>query len=220
MSSSPDKEGQKGPRGVLLVVSSPSGAGKTTLSRMLQEEFPNLGFSVSYTTRPPRPGEKDGVDYHFIDDPAFDRMVEEKRFVEWANIHGYRYGTAFEAIDQALEQGRDMIFDVDYQGGRGLRASFTDAVMVFVLPPSIKVLEERLKRRATESKDNINRRLNRAAQELTHYDGYSFLVVNEELKQAYDELRSIYQAARCTSDRRSKVALELIIQAQQRLENR
>lgn len=214
MSSSETKPTAKG---LLLVVSSPSGAGKTTLTRKLQEEYPDIGFSVSYTTRPPRPNERDGVDYHFIDDTTFDRMVQENRFAEWAHVHGHRYGTSLEAIRTAIDQGRDMLFDVDYQGGQQLKAAFADAVMVFVLPPSVEELKSRLKRRATESDSIIARRLSRAAEEMTHYDAYAYLVVNDDLEQAYKELKSIYLASRCSRTRRAALAQELVKQAATKL---
>lgn len=219
MSNDPAATPSEPAHGLLLVVSSPSGAGKTTLSRMLQKEFPRIGFSVSYTTRPPRPTEQDGVDYHFVDNATFDRMISEERFAEWAHVHGYRYGTSLDAVRQALDQGRDMIFDVDYQGGQQLKASFQEAVMVFVLPPSIQELAERLKRRATDSAQNIARRLNKAADELTHYDAYEYLILNRDLDQAYEELKSIYKAARCTRLRRARVAQELIQQAKETLKD-
>ena len=204
-------------KGLLLVVSSPSGAGKTTLTRRLQRQYPDVGFSVSYTTRPPRTGERDGVDYNFIDDAAFDTMVKENRFAEWAHVHGYRYGTSLESVRKALNQGQDMIFDIDYQGGQQLKAKFKDAVMIFVLPPSIEELADRLKRRATDSAENIARRLAKAADELTHYDAYEYLIVNDDLDQAFRELDSIYCAARCIRSRRAPRAQELIQQAQEKL---
>ncbi len=203
----------KGVKGLLLVVSSPSGAGKTTLSQRLRAEFSGLGFSVSYTTRKPRPSEVDGVDYHFVDQNTFENMVKEDLFAEWAEVHGHFYGTSFAAVQQALDGGRDMIFDIDYQGGTQLKSKFPDAVMVFVLPPSMKVLAERLKGRATESPEKIAMRLNGAIEELTHYDSYEFLVVNDNLETAYTELRSIYLAAGCTQRRRGYLALELLSQA-------
>ena len=204
--------------GLLLVVSSPSGAGKTTLSRKLRAEFPDLGFSVSYTTRTPRPNEKDGVDYHFVDEPRFVQMIEKERFAEWAHVHGHRYGTAYATVREALDCGRDMIFDIDYQGGQQLKTRFPDAVMVFVLPPSMGELVQRLRGRATDSAQSIQLRLQGSIAELTHYAEYDFLIVNNDLEQAYEELRSVYIANRCLRPRRGHLAEELLRQARKELD--
>ncbi len=182
-------------RGVLLVVSSPSGAGKTTLCRRLRAEFPNLTFSVSYTTRRPRPGEVDGRDYHFVDHETFQEMIARDEFAEYASVHGNLYGTSVATIERALAAGRDVLFDVDYQGGEMLRKRFgEEVVLVFILPPSIAELERRLRARATDDEATIERRLRVAREELRHYHGYDFLVMNDVLDRAYDALRAIYVA--------------------------
>ncbi|MFH0901284.1 MAG: guanylate kinase [Pseudomonadota bacterium] len=183
-------------KGLLVVVSSPSGAGKTTICRRLLGEFGKLCFSVSCTTRQPRQGERDGVDYRFVSPAEFQRMVEAGEFAEFADVHGNRYGTPRSAVSQALDEGKDVLFDIDWQGGKQLRAKFADdAVMIWILPPSLRVLEERLRRRATDSIEAIERRLATAKQELLHYDSYDYLVVNDDLDRAYDETRAIYLAA-------------------------
>ena len=198
-------------RGVLLVVSSPSGAGKTTLVRRLMREYPELRFSVSYTTRPPRDGEVDGVDYHFVDDARFDAMVEAGQFAEWALVHGRRYGTAQQTIVDNIEAGRDVVFDIDYQGGTTLKGKFeNDAVMVFVLPPSMRELERRLRSRGSDAEEMVVRRLAKAREELGHYDAYDYLVINDELDKAYADLRAIYAAAHCSRRRRAYRALALL----------
>jgi guanylate kinase len=198
-------------KGLLLVVSSPSGAGKTTLCRRLINEFPDIVFSVSYTTRPKRRGEEDGVDYCFVDDATFTRMVDNNEFAEWAEVHQHRYGTTVAAVSQALDGGRHVLFDIDYQGGRQIKAKFEkEAVLVFVLPPSLEVLEERLRKRATDAPDVIERRLRKAHDELKQYGLYQYLVVNDELGHAYDKLRSIYLAALCALDRMGPVAERLV----------
>ncbi len=205
------------PRGLLIVVSSPSGAGKTTLCRRLIDEFPNIVFSVSYTTRPLRRGEEDGVDYHFVDRAVFDQMVARDEFAEWAEVHGNRYGTTVEAVHQALEGGRHVLFDIDYQGGRQLKASFEhEAVLVFVLPPSLSELERRLRQRATDAPDVIERRLAKARDELDQYGIYQYLIVNDDLPRAYDRLRAIYLAAQCTIDRVGHVAESLVREAEKK----
>jgi guanylate kinase len=200
------------------VVSSPSGAGKTTLSRKLRAEFPELGFSVSYTTRTARPQEKDGVDYHFVDEARFVAMIEKDQFAEWAHVHGHRYGTAYAAVRRALDEGRDMIFDIDYQGGQQLKTRFPDAVMVFVLPPSMQDLAQRLQGRATDSAQSIQLRLQGAVAELSHYGEYDFLIVNDVLDTAYEELRAVYVANRCARRRRGHLAEALLRQAQKELD--
>jgi guanylate kinase len=205
------------PRGLLIVVSSPSGAGKTTLCRRLIDEFPKIVFSVSYTTRPQRRGEEDGVDYHFVDRDKFDQMIAREEFAEWAEVFGHRYGTTVEAVRQALEEGRHVLFDIDYQGGRQLKASFErEAVLVFVLPPSLAELERRLRQRATDAADVIERRLAKARDELGQYGIYQYLIVNDDLPRAYDRLRAIYLAAQSTIDRVGYSAEALVREAEKK----
>jgi len=198
-------------RGLLIVVSSPSGAGKTTLCRRLIDEFPDIVFSVSYTTREMRRGEEEGTDYHFVDRATFDAMVERGEFAEWAEVHGNRYGTTVAAVRQALEGGRHVLFDVDYQGGRQIKAKFEkEAVLVFVLPPSLEELEARLRKRATDAPEVIERRLAKARDELKHYGLYQYLIVNDDLPRAYEKLRAVYLAAQCQIDRMGPVAEQLV----------
>lgn len=198
-------------RGLLVIVSSPSGAGKTTLCHRLMAEFPALRFSVSATTRPPRANERHGVDYTFVDDAAFLQMVARGELAEWAEVHGHRYGTPRSAVVDALENGHDVLFDIDWQGGEQLKQKFAeDAVMIWVLPPSLAVLEERLRRRATDTPAVIERRLAAAKQELRHYDSYDYLVVNDELERAYLSVKSIYVAAHHTTARARQHADKLL----------
>jgi guanylate kinase len=198
-------------RGLLLIVSSPSGAGKTTLCNRLREEFPQIGFSVSYTTRPPRPGETDGVEYHFVDQNRFQEMAAADEFAEYAMVHGNMYGTSAALVARAIGEGRDLLFDIDFQGGRQLRNRFPDAVVsVFILPPSLRELEQRLRSRATDADEVIAQRLKVARSELAHYDEYDFLIVNDELDKAYDALRAVYVAALHRRQRQAAVAQQLI----------
>lgn len=184
-------------RGILAIVSSPSGAGKTTLTRRLLKEFPNLTFSVSYTTRPMRTGETDGVDYHFVAASVFDEMVARGEFAEHFVVHGNRYGTAKAPVEAALAAGRDMIFDVDWQGGAALSEQWpNDCLKVFILPPNLTVLAQRLKSRATDSAEVIERRLRKALEELGHYREYEHLIINDELERSYPILRAIYLTRR------------------------
>lgn len=200
-------------RGILFVISSPSGAGKTTLARRLAERE-GLHFSVSYTTRAPRANERHGIDYNFVNNDEFSRMVEAQEFAEYAVVHGNRYGTAIATIDEAIEKGQDTLFDIDYQGGRQIKQKWTnDAVLCFILPPSIQELERRLRQRATDSAETIARRLAMAHKELFHYSEYDYLVVNDQLEKAYDELRSIFVAARCHRTRNEPLAQSLLGEA-------
>jgi len=197
-------------RGILMVISSPSGAGKTTLTRRLAEMH-KLHFSVSYTTRAPRPGEVNGEDYHFVTNETFSHMVEAQDFAEHAVVHGNRYGTAISAVNRAIEQGEDCLFDIDYQGGQQIRRQWPeDSVLCFILPPSLAELERRLRSRATDSPEVIERRLKMAHKELAHYREYDYLVVNDELEKAFDELSSIYIAARCARSRNEGLAQSLM----------
>jgi guanylate kinase len=205
-------------RGRLIIVSSPSGAGKTTLCKRLIGEFaPKLRFSVSFTTRPPRPAEQDGVDYRFVDNPSFDKMIANDEFAEWAPVHGNRYGTSRAWVAEALSGGSDVLFDIDYQGGRQLKAQFAnDAVMIFILPPSLAVLEQRLRQRATDSEASIELRLRNSLGELDHYLFYDYLVINDELERAYGDVRAIYLSTRCDVHRQALWAERLIREARTR----
>ncbi len=184
-------------RGVLLVISSPSGAGKTSLSRRLIADHPELALSVSATTRAPRPGELDGREYHFVDVAAFQKLVNEDAFLEWAEVHEHRYGTPRAPIMQALSVGRDVLFDIDWQGAAAIasRAS-ADTVRVFILPPSMKALAERLHSRAQDAEDVIARRLGRAKGEIAKWADYDYVIVNDDFERAYFELHAIYRAER------------------------
>jgi guanylate kinase len=181
-------------RGVLVIVSSPSGAGKTTLTRRLLSEFKGqLEFSVSYTTRSMRTGEVDGRDYWFVTPEQFQGMVERHEFAEYANVHRNRYGTAQAPIEEALGQGRDIIFDVDWQGGAALSARWPqDSLKIFVLPPDLETLASRLRQRATDAPEIIATRLRNALEELEHFNEYQHLIVNDDLERAYTVLRAVY----------------------------
>ena len=184
-----------------VVLSAPSGAGKTTIARALVKEIEDVVFSVSATTRPARDHEVDGVDYHFVSEAEFRAMIEADELVEWAEVHGHLYGTSREALQAAREEGRFLILDVDVQGAMQMRDRVPDAVLVFVLPPSADVLVERLTERGTEGKDNVTQRIENARGELEQASRFDYIVVNENLEQAIDEVRSIVLAEGRRTDR-------------------
>jgi len=197
---------------LLLILSSPSGAGKTTLSRKLLARFPALRFSVSHTTRKPRGGEIHGSDYHFVTRTQFDTLVENDAFVEWAEVHGNRYGTALSEIDRARTEPdcAGMIFDVDHQGARQIRAKQPDSVAVFILPPSMTELHRRLRGRASESEEVVLRRFQAARIEISHYGLFDYLIVNDDVDTAFRHLEAVVLAERCRRLRRADLAERLL----------
>jgi guanylate kinase len=184
-------------RGLLLVISSPSGAGKTSLSRRLVAAHPGLTLSVSATTRAPRPGEAHGREYLFVTPEAFQAMVAEDAFLEWAEVHEHAYGSPRAPVLRHLDEGRDVLFDIDWQGAQAIAADApADTVRVFILPPSMDALAQRLHSRAQDAEDVIARRLGRARGEIAHWDEYDYVIVNDDIEQAYGELAAIYAAER------------------------
>lgn len=191
-------------RGLMFVLSSPSGAGKTTLSRLLIERIEGLSLSVSATTRPMRPGEVDGRDYAFVDEATFAAMVERNDLLEWALVFDNRYGTPRAPVDAALSSGRDVLFDIDWQGTQQLREKARDDVVsVFILPPSAADLERRLHTRAQDSDDVIRERMARAAHEVSHWAEYDYIVINRNIDEAFAEVQSILKAERLKRERRT-----------------
>ena len=189
-------------RGLMLVLSSPSGAGKTTLSRMLLKADGHIDLSVSVTTRPQRPGEVDGRDYHFIDMVRFESMVKSGKLLEWAEVFGHRYGTPRIPVEKALRAGRDVLFDIDWQGTQQLREKARDdLVSVFILPPSVTELQRRLERRAQDSRAIIAGRMAKAAGEMSHWPEYDYVIVNRDKKDAFAEVRAILAAERLKRER-------------------
>ncbi|MBK6516826.1 MAG: guanylate kinase [Polyangiaceae bacterium] len=182
---------------LLLILSSPSGAGKTTLCNRLRSEFPRLRFSVSHTTRKPRPTEVDGREYHFVDRPTFEQMVRAGAFAEWAEVHGNLYGTTLKEIEVARQTSDGVLFDIDYQGARQIKAHLPEAIGVFVLPPSLAELERRLRGRGTEDEATTVRRLEAAKREIAHYGLFDYVVVNDDVDAAYGRIRGIVLAERC-----------------------
>lgn len=186
---------KKARRGVMLVVSSPSGAGKTTLCRRLVESYPDIVLSTSATTRDPRPGEVNGREYHFVSRDEFEQMVARNAFLEHAFVHEHRYGTPRDEVMGRVEAGRDVLFDIDWQGARQIADNARDDVVrVFILPPSMKALSERLHARAQDKEDVIQRRLGRAYDEIPHWNEYDYVLINSDLDDTYAQLDAIYRA--------------------------
>ncbi|MGI8610941.1 MAG: guanylate kinase [Sphingomicrobium sp.] len=199
-----DEQSGRRRRGLLIVLSSPSGAGKSTISRLLLEADPQITMSISATTRPKRPGERDDVDYHFVDDAEFDAMIAAGDFVEWAPVFGFRYGTPKVPVKAALKDGRDILFDIDWQGTQQLHSAMgEDLVRIFLLPPSMDELERRLNARGTDSGEVIAERMERAAGEISHWAEYDYVLVNEDSQECLADVRAIIDAERLKRSRQA-----------------
>jgi guanylate kinase len=196
---------------LLLIVSSPSGAGKTTLTGRLRQQIPDLGFSVSHTTRKPRAGEQNGREYHFVGRETFEKLIELDEFVEWAEVHGNLYGTTRAELDRA-SGARGLIFDIDHQGARQIKSARPDAVAVFILPPSMDVLEKRLRGRASEDEETVQRRFRVAREEIAHYGLFDYVLVNDDLDEATIRLVSVFRAEECRRARQARIAERLLAQ--------
>jgi guanylate kinase len=195
-------QAQRSRRGLLIVLSSPSGAGKSTISRMLLQADPEVTMSISATTRPMRPGERDDVDYHFVSTDRFQGMIEEGEFVEWAPVFDYLYGTPKAPVKAALKAGRDILFDIDWQGTQQLHAAMgEDLVRIFILPPSMDELERRLRARGTDSEEVVAFRMARAANEISHWAEYDYVLINRDMDSCLTQVQAIVAAERLRRQR-------------------
>lgn len=188
-------------RRLLIVVSAPSGAGKTSLCEKVASSLPDLVHSVSYTTRPPRHDEQEGKDYYFIEEAEFLRMMERGDFAEWARVHGNLYGTSRLLLEKYFQDEKDVILDIDTQGAAQLRQTYPHGIFIYILPPSLEMLEARLRHRKTDPEEEIQRRLKKAKEEIKHYSGYQYVIVNDVFEKAVHQLASIIIAERCKSSR-------------------
>ncbi|MDQ3804193.1 MAG: guanylate kinase [Acidobacteriota bacterium] len=206
----PAPEEPPGYQGILFVISSPSGGGKGTLIRRVLGGVPGLSYSVSWTTRAPRPGERDGVNYHFVTPEEFARMRAANGFLEWAVVHGNFYGTARSVVAQELSEGHDIILEIDVQGAAAVRAAMTDVVGVFILPPSLDVLRARLSARMTERPEELALRLRNARGEVEQYRHFDYLILNDEVERAATQLASIVHAERARRERQEWLARRVL----------
>jgi len=184
-------------KGLLFVVSAPSGAGKTSLCRAITDSLENLTHSISYATRKPRPGEIDGRDYYFVGQERFREMIQAGDFAEWAEVHANYYGTSRRVLDDMISKGLDVILDIDTQGAAQIKAKYDTAVFIFIMPPSLDILEERLRNRKSDHEDEIRKRMKRAREEIRDYAMYDYIIVNRDFDRALTELRSVVISERC-----------------------
>ena len=199
-------------KGLLFVVSAPSGTGKTTLCRAMAPIFPGLYCSISYTTRPPRPGDENGKDYHFISPEDFKKMIQRGEFAEWAEIYGHRYGTSKTALEKVREEGRDVILNIDGQGARQLRDKDLGGIFIFILPPSWPELKQRLSSRKTEGKAALEERLRKARAEMAEARWYDYIIINDELGKAQEQLKAIILAEHCRRGRMDEALEDLLLE--------
>jgi len=195
-------------KGQLFVLSAPSGTGKSTILREVRKRITGLGYSVSHTTRRPRAGEQEGRDYYFVDKETFRRMADEGSFVEWANVYNDYYGTSFSALRGQLHSGLDVLLDLDIQGARAIKEHFSTSVLVFLVPPSLEVLEARLRNRGTEKEEIIETRLKKARDEIAEYRRYDHVVINDDLEQAIAEVQAVILSERSRTARRGPIIKE------------
>ncbi|MGI9535321.1 MAG: guanylate kinase [Thermodesulfobacteriota bacterium] len=183
-------------KGILFVFSGPSGSGKTTLAKEVVNEINNINFAISYTTRQKRDSEVDGKDYHFVNIQEFNEMIKNKKFAEWAEVFGNYYGTPLLEVNKAINNGSDVLLEIDVKGAKKIRNKFNDSIHVFIIAPDMKELRQRLEKRKTDSSDEIVKRLNIADKEITEVENYDYIIINEDLNQSFEEIRSIIETER------------------------
>lgn len=188
-------------RGMIYVISGPSGAGKSTIIRSVRDHFPELGYSVSHTSRTPRVNEQNGVDYHFVDSISFEKMIENNDFVEWARVYDACYGTSRKGLETITDSGSDVLLDIDSQGAANIKKSFTNTLLIYIMPPSLEDLKKRLAFRATDREEVIRKRTARAEQELKNCEWYDYIVINDILENAIDQVRAIITADHSRKER-------------------
>jgi len=188
--------------GTLFVISAPSGGGKSTIAAAVRQRVDGLGYSISHTTRKPRRDEQDGVDYHFVNDSSFTEMIHKGAFLEWARVYDHLYGTSLSGIRELTASGSDILLDVDVQGGRNIKARFLESVLIFLVPPSLEVLEQRLRKRGTDDDGVVRGRMDQAADDIKNCEWYDYIVVNDNLEKAIDETHAIILSERCLTKRR------------------
>jgi len=197
-------------KGNLIVISAPSGSGKTSLANRALEEIPKLKFSVSHTTRKPRPGERNQVEYFFVSEEEFEEMIEQDTFLEHARVYGNYYGTSRAFVDEQLSVGYDVLLDLDVQGAAQVKKSYPEAILVFVFPPSLEVLKTRLKNRGLDDPSIIDKRLRIAKKEIQYYTNYQYVIINRKIEESLVELKSIIQVSGCRLEKRKELAAEII----------
>ncbi|NWF73159.1 MAG: guanylate kinase [Nitrospirae bacterium] len=195
-------------RGILFIISAPSGTGKTTLCKQLAANLDGLWHSISYTTRKPRPGERHGREYYFVEEGAFRDMIGRNEFVEWAEVYGHLYGTPLKSLTEKIDQGIDVLLEIDVQGAKQVKKRFEDSVSIFILPPSMTVLRSRLQTRASDSQEEIQRRLHKVKEEVWSYREYAYIVLNQDIGQSLGELESIFRSERLKTKRLNMTWLE------------
>ncbi len=197
-------------KGIPFVISAPSGAGKTSICRQIRMLIPELAYSVSYTTREKRKGEKDGVDYFYISQETFKKMIDESKFLEWAEVYGNYYGTLKDYVSNKIEEGIDCLLDIDINGAKRLKEIFDNGVFVFILPPSAQELRSRLNKRKTEKSEQMNIRTEKALSEIRDFENYQYIVINDDISRAVEELKSIIISERCKMERRRPLVMDMI----------
>ena len=195
--------------GQLFVVSAPSGAGKSTIIKALRERTDGMGYSISHTSRKPRTTEKEGIDYHFVEKEAFISLIDAGAFAEWAGVYDDLYGTSFSSLEEQTSAGLDVLLDLDTQGARNIRSHFENSVLIYVLPPSYRILERRLRARGTDDENTIKKRINRASHEIKECVWYDYIVINDDLERAVGEAQAIILAERCRTPRRTAFVKKL-----------